>query len=247
MSPNASSPLREAGLRIERQSTVEQVVNALREAILSGALLPNVALRELALASELGVARSTVREALRVLSTESLVQYTVNQGARVADLSMKDIDDAYAAREVIEMAGIEALQSRHEEPAFAELARLVEQLERAVACGATGLALESDRAFHRTIVAATRNEHLISWYARLQDELRLALSLAERESARLGRTKDDHRELLTAICSQSLPQARAALRQHLDVGARELHALRELVLSKQQSGAGRGPSTPTLV
>jgi DNA-binding GntR family transcriptional regulator len=228
----------EPRLRIQRSSTVEQVVTALSDAIFSGRLPPGTALREFALADELGVSRNTVREALRVLAAEGLVRHVINHGAYVASISEADIDDIYGARAVIELAGICAIQAGGQEYVLAELEAHVDALERAVAARDATAALTHDRAFHRAVVAATQNDHLLAAFVALQDELRLALSLQARSSAELGRTEDDHRELLEAIRSGSRPTAAAALNEHLAAGRRELHRLRDLVTAGDPRAAG---------
>jgi predicted transcriptional regulator len=79
------------GGTIERRSTAEQTAGVLRAAILAGRLLPGVPLRELPLAEELGVSRTSIREAVRILEGEHLVRYRMNRGAVVAELSDEEI------------------------------------------------------------------------------------------------------------------------------------------------------------
>jgi DNA-binding GntR family transcriptional regulator len=100
-------------------------------------------------------------------------------------------------------------------------------------------ATEGDRLFHAALVAATGSARLQRFHAQLQQEQRLALSLAERSSRELGRSTDDHRELLDAL-SGGGDQARAALRAHLDGGAAELHRLRQLIDRRREDGPDGG-------
>jgi DNA-binding GntR family transcriptional regulator len=216
-------------LRIRRSSTVEQVVTALSEAIFAGRLPPGTALRELALADELEVSRTSVREAIRVLGADGLVHHVANHGARVASLSKADIDDIYAAREVIELAGIEAIRAGRRTSVLDELEVHVELLERAVTSHDAETGLTHDRAFHHALAAAQHSRRLLATFEHLQAELRLALSFAERSIPRLGRSRDDHRPLLDAIRTGSAKIARKALQDHLATGRVELHRLRELI------------------
>ncbi len=213
---------------IQRQPAAEQVAAALREAILSGRMLPGTPLREVAIATELGVSRNTVREAARVLGSEGLIRHEMNRGAMVADIGRQDVDDIYTARLALELAGVDALTSGRDPVAFARLADLTREIEAAVERQDVAAAVESDRLFHAALVAATGSGRLQRFHARLQQEQRLALSLAERSSRELGRSTDDHRELLDALHGSG-EQARAALRAHLEAGAAELHRLRQLI------------------
>lgn len=233
MTSPIASPIAGLGASIQRQSTTEQAADAVRQAILSGRLLPGTPLREAALAEELGVSRSTIREAARVLASEGLVRYQMNRGIVVADITGADAADIYAARAAVELAAADAL-TRHRDPAvYARLADLVEQIERAFGRGDTAAVLDGDRLFHATLVAAAGSPRLSRFYGQLQQEQRLALALAERSSRELGRTADDHRQLLDALHG-SRTRARAELTAHLDAGAAELRRLLDLLADRKE-------------
>jgi DNA-binding GntR family transcriptional regulator len=228
-----TNPITGLGASIQRQSTTEQAVDAVRQAILSGQLLPGMPLREAALATELGVSRSTVREAARTLEAEGLVRYQMNRGIVVADITGPDVVDIYAARAAVELAAADALTAHRDPAVYANLADLVDQIERAFDRGDTAAVLDGDRLFHATLVAATGSPRLQRFYGQLQQEQRLALALAEQASRELGRTADDHRRLLDALHG-SPEQARAELTAHLHAGAAELQRLLDLLAQRQQ-------------
>lgn len=228
-----TNPITGLGASIQRQSTTEQAVDAVRQAILSGRLLPGMPLREAALATELGVSRSTVREAARTLEAEGLVRYQMNRGIVVADITGPDVADIYAARAAVELAAADALTAHRDPAVYANLADLVDQIERAFDRGDTAAVLDGDRLFHTTLVAATGSPRLQRFYGQLQQEQRLALALAEQASRELGRTADDHRQLLDALHG-SPEQARAELTAHLLAGAAELQRLLDLLAQRQQ-------------
>ena len=220
---------------IDRRSATEQVAAALREAILSGQFLPGTPLREVQLAEEIGVSRNTIREATRTLAAEGLVRYKHNRGVVVTELSTQDIDELYQARAVLEWAGIETLMASRSERVFQTLAQLVDRIEVAFAAGDVAGVLEGDRQFHSILVSQVGNPRLDHYYASLQEELQLALTLTERSSVELGRQRDDHRILLDAIRTSGPTEARTALEEHLAAGVSELHRLRELV-ARRRSG-----------
>ncbi len=223
-----ASPITGLGVTIQRQSTTDQVAEAVRQAILSGRLLPGTPLREAALAAELSVSRNTIREAARILGSEGLVRHEMNRGIAVADVTGRDVSDIYAARAPVEMAGAEALMARRDTAVYGKLADLADQIEHAFGRGDTAAVLDGDRLFHATLVAATGSPRLQRFHAQLQQEQRLALSLAERSSRELGRTADDHRQLLDALRGTHA-RARAPLAAHLQAGATELQQLRDLL------------------
>lgn len=238
-----ASPITGLGASIQRRSTTEQAAEAIRQAILSGRLLPGTPLREAALAAELGVSRSTLREAARTLASEGLVRYQMNRGIVVADITGPDAADIYAARAAVELAAADALTSHPDPAVYANLADLVEQIERAFGRGDTAAVLDGDRLFHATLVAATGSPRLRRFYGQLQQEQRLALALAERSSRQLGRTADDHRQLLDALRGRR-EQARAQLTRHLQAGAAELQRLLDLLAHRKELAQREGRETP---
>ncbi|MGH9212774.1 MAG: GntR family transcriptional regulator [Acidimicrobiales bacterium] len=238
-----TSPITGLGAGIQRRSTAEQAAEALRQAILSGRLLPGMPLREAAVAAELGISRSTLREAARTLESEGLVRYHMNRGIVVSDITGPDIADIYAARAAVELAAVDALTSRRDPVVYTSLADLAEQIEHAFERGAIAAVLDGDRLFHATLVAATGSPRLRRFYAQLQQEQRLALALYERSSRELGRTADDHRQLLDALHG-SPEQARAALTAHLHVGAAELQRLLDLLAHRKQPAHPEEGETP---
>jgi DNA-binding GntR family transcriptional regulator len=231
-----AGPLTGLGAAIERQSTTEQAAAALRDAILSGKLPPGTPLREAALAAELGVSRNTVREAARLLGSESLVRHQMNRGIVVAEITAADVRDIYAARAAIETAAAEALTAHRDPAIYQRLESLVGQIEDAFARGDAAGVLDADRLFHATLVAAARSPRLSGFHTRLQQEQRLALSLAERSSHALGRTADDHRALLDALRGTPA-EAKAQVSTHIQIGAAELLRLRKLLAERKERDA----------
>ena len=225
------------GVEIRRQSTAEQVAAAIRDAIFSGRLTPGSSLREIPLAEEIGVSRNSVREAVRILEGEHLVRYQMNRGTAVADFTDQEIDDLFAARQVLELAGLEALQQLPPKTRAEYLEPYLQAIEAADASGDVAASAHADRAFHTALVAASGNEHVRRWYEGVRQELRLALALAEHRRSDLGRTKtkqsrdsNDHRRLAKAL-QGSDELGRTRLKQHLAYGAAELHQLRKLLQS----------------
>jgi DNA-binding GntR family transcriptional regulator len=103
----------------------EIVLEALREAIVSGVLEPGERLMEIQLAEEMGVSRTPVREAIRKLELEGFVVMIPRKGAYVAGVSHKDVQDVFEIRRALEVlaAGLAAEKATDEE---------IEQMERAL-------------------------------------------------------------------------------------------------------------------
>ncbi len=238
-----ASPITGLGANIQRRSATEQAADAVRQAILSGRLLPGTPLREAALAAELSVSRSTLREAARVLESEGLVRYQMNRGIVVTEITAEDAADIYAARASVELAAADALTGHRDPAVYTKLGELVGQIEHAFGLGDTAAVLDGDRLFHATLIAATGSPRLRRFYGQLQQEQRLALALAERSRAELGRTADDHRQLLDALHG-SPAHAREQLTAHLQAGAAELQRLLGLLAHRKELAHPKERETP---
>ena len=97
------------------------VFNTLRDAILTGKLEPGERLMENQLAEKLGVSRTPIREALRMLEIENLVELTPRKGAQVLDMSKKDVIDILEVREVLEGLGTQLACQKMTPEALQEL------------------------------------------------------------------------------------------------------------------------------
>jgi len=157
----------------------------------------------------------------------------MNRGIVVTESTAEDVADIYAARAALELAGVDALTEHRDPAVYANLADLVEQIEHAFDRGDTAAVLDGDRLFHATLVAATGSSRLRRFDRQLQQEQRLVLALSERSRRELGRTADDHRQLLDALRG-SPAQARAQLTAHLHAGAAELQRLLDLLAQRKQ-------------
>ena len=89
-----------------RSTAAQQVAVGLASRIVAGAFAPGARLRESAIATELGVARNTVREAVRILELSGLVRHEVNRGAVVISPTPEKVEELYAARERLETAAV---------------------------------------------------------------------------------------------------------------------------------------------
>lgn len=201
---------------IDRSSTTDRVAGALREMLFAGDLSPGEPLREVSLAEGFGVARSTVREALQVLSGEGLVTRYPNRGVVVTELSEHDIGEIFEARLVLESAGVRAGATGADlTPAAAALATYAEAAQADDQVVATHAHLE----FHTSLVALLGNARLVAGADVLTADLRLALASVERARRNARSQVADHRRLLTLMRSGDPDSALAELERHLRAAA----------------------------
>ncbi len=211
-------------------SAVERLAAAVREDVLEGRLAPGAPLTEVALASRFAVSRSTVREALRALAHSGLVRLERHRGATVTRVTAEDLADLGRARTALEGAAAEAAVAGH----LGALEAALASMEDAVARADADAVVEADLAFHAALVALLGSHRLDAAYAALQNELRLALTVAGRRVAAPGKVAE-HERLLALARGGDAAALRAALAGHVAAGVADQRAA---------LGAGGAPGRP---
>jgi DNA-binding GntR family transcriptional regulator len=169
---------RAAELRSQRRSTASRVSETLRESIIRGELPPGTALREQSLAQALDVSRNTVREALRLLDHEGLVDYHIHRGVTVRQLSEADVRDLYRTREALELIAIDYSAAAPLET-LEEIGRTVDDAERAAAAKDWKEVATIDILFHQQIVQLIGSDRLTTFFRKIVAELRLGFAAIE--------------------------------------------------------------------
>jgi DNA-binding GntR family transcriptional regulator len=210
------------GLVVRRSTTAQQVADGLAERILAGAFEPGHRLRESAIAAELGIARNTVREAVRILQLSGLVRHEVNRGAVVIAPTAQSVEALYTARERLETAAV-ARKPRPEQ--LAAVTAAYDALAAAADSHDARRIVEQDLAFHSAIVALLDSSRLDEFYADLTQELRfylMVLSVADREFENPTVLLSEHEAILDAIRSGDPERAMRQVRAHIETNARRL-------------------------
>ena len=200
-----------------RATLSEQVHVELRSRILNGELKSGHRLLPEELASDLAISQTPVKEALLRLEADGLVVSGLRKGAVVRLFTLRDVEELYEARILIEL---EAIATGFERQAFnapmlAELDRNLEKyavhLQRDTRADLTA-ALALDRAFHHRFVLARGNGVIADWHTRILTQTHTAYVYLSGDPSRVH---DEHRSILDALRANSLSQTQDALRQHL--------------------------------
>jgi DNA-binding GntR family transcriptional regulator len=201
--------------RIEVKSVVDQVYIAVRERILTGELARGSRLRQEELAAELGVSRTPLREALRRLASEGLVDFNPNRGATVSRDDVANLWHAWAARVAIEPGAARLAAQAADPDAVAGLRALIGEQRAGVDRG--GDTYAANRDFHLALVAASGNPHLVRfaetlWVPRIA---RRIYSLQAVHPRRVLAWADDHDRIVDAIAAGDDDLAGALTRAHI--------------------------------
>lgn len=147
------------------------VFNTLREAILRGDLVPGERLMELQLASKLGVSRTPIREAIRMLEQEGLAITIPRKGAIVAGMTEKDMQDVLEIREALEELSVQVACDKITDEQIAMLRETMENFKESLESGDIKRMAEADVEFHNVIYQATDNPKLINMLSNLQEQM----------------------------------------------------------------------------
>jgi DNA-binding GntR family transcriptional regulator len=206
---NLSTPL-------TRPSLHDELVTRLRQAVVEGVLAPGSKIPERELCENLGVSRTPLREALKVLATEGLVVLEPNRGARISEITMEEMEAAFPVIAVIEgLAGKLACERASD----AEIAAIVsrhDDMFRAYDAGDRSGYFKANRAIHDALMAAARNPVLEHHYAMLSYRVERARLLANISEARWAEAVEEHRAIVLAIKARDGEHLSALLTAHLN-------------------------------
>lgn len=199
--------------------TVQKVAEELRRAIFDGELESGTPLREVALAGSLGVARSTVREALTLLVAEGLATREPNRGVAVGTPEAASVRDVCCARFVLEGAGVLRWRSATDEQRDRVRLTLADYIAAVQRSAGYQELNERHLAFHIALVALTGSPRLVAMQEALVTELKLALAQVDRIRRNAHDQADSHAALVDLLERDDVDGAHAFLRRHLDDAA----------------------------
>lgn len=147
------------------------VFNTLRQAILRGELKPGERLMEIALANRLGVSRTPIREAIRMLELEGLVIMIPRKGAQVAQITEQDLNDVLEVRLGLEELAVRFACERITDEEIKELGLAVKEFEKKMREDDLSAQAEADVKFHEIIYGATHNRRLVQIINNIREQM----------------------------------------------------------------------------
>lgn len=200
-------PKGKAGLtdRVYRQIAVE---------IVEGRLPPGRQLLETALAKELGVSRTPVREALRLLVNEGLAMATP-EGVTVTELTVKDVQDLLRTEEVLDGLACKLAAGRGTDRQMAQLEQIIVLMEEAVDQGDLLKWMEADRRLHHQIAEMADNQPLSRFSGQVNSLLVRMRHLSVRSPGRLKEANRENRRVVEAIRARDGNLAERAMHDHV--------------------------------
>lgn len=214
------------GLSLEPLSPDEpltdSVYRSLRKAIASGTLGPNTKLAQIPIATQLGISRTPVRDALQRLAQEGLVRAVSYRGFTVNEFSMREVLDVYAVRLALEPLAVESAVAHHTRMTIAQMLDICEATET-IRIDDIPRLYELNRDFHTVLVSPCEN----ALFVRLLDQLwqmptsaRVFHAQAAYGSA-LKASAAEHRAIVEPIREKDVETAVSCVREHIRVAQQE--------------------------
>ena len=192
-----------------------EAVAAIREMIVDGELEPGSRIPEKALCEKFGISRTPLREALKILSAEGHVVLLPNRGARVVQLTLREVAELYEVTGALEALGGELACERITPEEIAAIQRDHEQM---TACfreeDMRGYYIHN-RRIHEQIMAASRNSELSAIYASVNARVRRARFVVSMPRERWTEAMAEHEGILNALIRRDGPTLARILKTHL--------------------------------
>lgn len=142
--------------KIMRQTLREQVTQAIRMKLLTGELKPGTKIVEQEMAEELGVSRGPVREALRQIEQEGLVEYTSHVGCSVKDFTAQDVYEVYLLRANLEILSVKMCEGHFSQQTLKRMEEILNRMDSIEDLEHFDEAIENDNEFHECIIKESK-------------------------------------------------------------------------------------------
>lgn len=224
---------------IDKRSIHLRVASDLREAIVSRELKPGNLYSVAKLAEIFEVSRTPVREALLTLASQGMVKFERNQGVRIQEATVHDIEDVFEIRLMLEVPAVRKVTGEMTRELMRDLKQALRRMEDAVAADDIDTMWENDRRFHRLIIEAIGNDRLSDYVDNLRD---IVLTKAIFTAGRSRTAKDivaEHAAVMEPMERKDPDAAAKAMFDHIDNTAK--------LLMKQQADDAGMPFDPSTV
>jgi len=203
--------------RLDRQRPLrDQIYGLIRGLILSGDIEPGEVIDEKQIAAKLAISRTPVREAVKKLSDEHLVDVVAQSGTRASKIDRREVEQAFLIRRALEMETASQAAPRMNDAHTDALSDILMLHARAIEQKKTVIAIQTDDAFHRYIAE-------ISDLPRLWRAIEISKAQLDRcrhimlpRSGEGEATLEQHRQIIRSLNSKDAERARIAMAQHLE-------------------------------
>jgi DNA-binding GntR family transcriptional regulator len=200
---------------ITRRYLHDEAADRLRELIWSGDLEPKARINEAELCKDYGISRTPLREAIKMLAAEGLLELSPSRGAQVASLSDHEIDEMLEVIAGVEATAADILCQVITDEEIAEFQELHDRLIRAWKGGDESEYLRLNRQIHEGIIAASRNGALQGLHANLARRVQRARYSAHKTAAQWDKAAREHEEMMILLRARASEKLSNLMRKHI--------------------------------
>lgn len=209
----------------ENRSLTSIIFEKIREDVLNGRYEPGEKIVEAKLAEELGVSRTPVREALKQLELDGLVENIPNRGVIVKGISDQDIDDIYTIRMAIEGIAAKWSVERMDQSELQNLQDIYELMEFYTFKKDVDKIFELNTRFHETIYQATKSRYLEHVLKDFQIFIKSSRNESLKSEGRMEQSLEEHRKIVEAFANKNVEDAVEQIVNHVDNSRKNVRRL----------------------
>lgn len=213
---------------VQNRSLVEIIFRQLEGMILSGKIQPSERINESKLSNVLGVSRAPIREALRLLASNGILEIRANRGMFVRDLQINEVEGLYDIRAALDVLAGEKAAELIDEEHLQVLNHWIKEMAVCVEANDTDAYYRANIAFHAAIVEISGNANLLSIYEGVCKQMSLFRRVSLSLPGHLRLSLQRHKKIVEAIKSKDSAKAANVMRNHT-LGAKKtlLRAIRD--------------------
>ena len=200
---------------IRRRPLHDEATERIRDLIVEGRLAAGEWINEAELCQQLQISRTPLREAIKVLATEGLVELVPRRGARVAQLSLRELTDLFEALAGVEGLAAELAAERISATDLEKLHELQASIEQSHKARNRLAYFHENHELHVAIVRCSGNSAIVDIHARLIARVRRARYQAILSEARWSASVEEHAQILAALARRDARRGGELMRQHV--------------------------------
>ena len=204
----------------KRATLTNRALKEIRAAIRNGKLKPGERLVEMQLAEEMQISRFPIREALRYLEKEGLVETKPFKGTHVARFTERDMEELYSLRSSLEELAVRILIENLDEKKIKMLETIIQSMQKASQTGNIDQMISEDLRFHQTVCELSGHRKLLGVWQTLESQLQVFLNIEKDFFETAYQYVATHDPIMQAIKNRNVETAEKAIREHLGLAMR---------------------------
>jgi len=204
----------------KRATLTNRALKEIRDAIRNGKLKPGERLVEMQLAEEMQISRFPIREALRYLEKEGLVETKPFKGTHVARFTERDMEELYSLRSSLEELAVRILIENLDGKKIKMLETIIQSMQKASQTGNLDQMISEDLRFHQTVCELSGHRKLLGVWQTLESQLQVFLNIEKDFFETAYQYVATHDPIMEAIKKRNVETAEKAIREHLGLAMR---------------------------